>query len=448
MGGSGKNKNIAKTAARNGTHKVLLFGDALIGDLTQNDMKHPNASIDIIPFPKGWEQVDRLTQYTLVILDYSAFLLNEGADIEKQNVFEKLLNEALDFGTSFCFVHYDESVPMHSRYEHDNAYMNKKSFRQHRELQIGFRILSVFSIKPHHYDSPLTGFEIHRNELRPFISKWGASHNYFSTYSSRNIDDLICSVGKYPVGFAMYAKSGLIFFLPFQRDFSRKKDFVKGLVSLIDCLLTYITKTLTEIPPWARNPFFEEEHSIADECKALKEKLDKKTRELDPFMEAKQLLCQSEYNLESSIPSFIEKNLGILTEQDEQFKEDFWIIDESEKKVICEVKSYVKGFKKSGIYSLYNHRESRKLPGNFPALLIVNCNLQAGSWVDKGKPIDRQDYEAAATNNIIIMRVEDLVRFWDMLRVGATTSLKLLSLLNQAKGWLEVTQNNEIVVHE
>lgn len=104
----------------------------------------------------------------------------------------------------------------------------------------------------------------------------------------------------------------------------------------------------------------------------------------------------------------------------------------------------IKGFKKSAIFSLYNHREVNKLDESFPALLVVNSNLQAASWADKDQPIDKQDYEVAAQNNILIVRVEDLLRLWDSIRKEALGSDQLFDLLTSTKGWLHVTRDLDV----
>lgn len=118
--------------------------------------------------------------------------------------------------------------------------------------------------------------------------------------------------------------------------------------------------------------------------------------------------------------------------------------DSGEKVAIAEVKSYVKGFKRGGVYSIYNHRETNKLDEDFPAILFANCNLQAGSWNNKDRPISKQDYEIAAQNSILILRIEDLVRMWDVFRKGIIDKQKILNILTNFKGWLSVDSNFQI----
>ena len=96
---------------------------------------------------------------------------------------------------------------------------------------------------------------------------------------------------------------------------------------------------------------------------------------------------------------------------------------------------------------MYNHRETNKLPQEFPALLVVNANMQAASWAEKDRPIDKQDYEVAAQNNILVLRIEDLVRLWDALRNGTITRDDILSDFTTMKGWMEVDASGTVTEH-
>jgi len=392
----------------------------------------------------------RLTDYTLVILDYAPFASSVGGPADKQNVFYKMTAEALDEGTTFCFVHCDESVPEYNQYSSSTGYMEEEHIVACRERQLGFRWLNIFSVRPLHCREPILWGDVKRAEFRPFLQKWGASHNYFSTYGERKLDDIIYQMQEHPVAFSMKARRGRIMMMPFQRDFDRPDDLKDAIYTLVDCLLTYITKSLTELPDWAQTPFFTAEKTVYDECQELEQRLDERRKALEPFVAAKELMCQAEYTLERTVVAFITQHLRLRTERNEQFKEDFWILNASgERVVLGEVKSYVKGFKRSGIYSVYNHRETNKLPPEFPALLVVNAHMQAASWEEKDRPIDKQDYEIAgqAQTNVLVVRIEDLVRLWDALRAGRLTPETILEALTTKRGWLEVQSDGTMTEH-
>lgn len=170
--------------------------------------------------------------------------------------------------------------------------------------------------------------------------------------------------------------------------------------------------------------------------------------QIAPYQEAKSLLVANEHDLEVAVPKFISAQLGIPTETEEKFLEDFWLLNGKKEKIaICEIKSVAKGFKKSSIYDVYNHREKYDLPDTFPALLFVNCNLQAGSWVKKNVPIQKDDYEIAVKNHVLIIRIEDLVQIWNLLATKVTTLEAVAKLLTTETGWLEC-KTDKILVHK
>ena len=103
--------------------------------------------------------------------------------------------------------------------------------------------------------------------------------------------------------------------------------------------------------------------------------------------------------------------------------------------------------KKSAIYDVFNHREKNELPETFPALLFVNCNLQASSWGKKDVGIQKNDYDIAVENNVAIVRIEDLVRFWEAMGAGKITLKDLIGAFTTQTGWLEC-KDNKLIVHK
>ena len=192
------------------------------------------------------------------------------------------------------------------------------------------------------------------------------------------------------------------------------------------------------MPDWAKEPLFEKERLLHARRASLLAGLEKLEAEAAPYEQAKSLLVASEHSLEIAVPAFISARLGIPTERDEKFAEDFWLLDKERKKfAICEVKSVVKGFKKGAIYDVYNHREKNGLAEDFPALLFVSFNLQAGSWAKKDTSVQAGDYRIAVSNNVLIVRVEDLVRLWEGIAEGTLLVQDVIKQLTTLTGWLE-----------
>ncbi len=439
------NNGVNVNPATISKHKVLLFGRKLFSDYESRIYSHSNADIDVIPFPDEYYDLKRLANYTLVVTDYAPFHDQRGVHKEQQNIFDKLAVEALEAGTTICFVHYDEVVPREDQYSHSTGYMDEDDCTELKESQLGFRILSKLSIRPLRADQPFLTSTIKRGVFQPFLSKWGASHNCFMTYEDGKFDDIIVGPSEYPMGFSMQARRGLIIFLPFQRDFKREKDLLQGIHTLLDCLLTYITKMQETLPDWSTTSFFKEEELLYKEYQQIEEDLQRKSDEIKPFAVAKQLLCQAEYKLEQTVPDFIQEHLGIKTERGDHYAEDFWILNDSGERIaICEVKSHVKGCKRSSIYSIFSHRDTNKLDNTFPAILFVNHHIQTASWAAKDRPINKEDYQVAAKDNILVLRIEDLVRLWAAKRNGLISSDALLITLTTSKGWLKVDSSLNI----
>lgn len=344
-------------------HRVLLFGQELF-DGCQGELRdHPNAEIVPLKFPDDYSKLKRLADYTLGIADYAAFSRGVGGPLDAQGVFEKMMIEALTAGTCFCFVYFDEEIPEFDQYGYKTAHMNKADMKRLAKIQIGYRWLNYLQIKPLHSDSVLLFGDVKRQEFKKFFIGWGGGHHAFRPYGDRQFDEVLIASDEDALGFALNVRRSKIIYLPFQRDFQRSQDFADGMFCLIDSTLSYLAKSSAMLPTWANQPFFPGEKEIQDQCKNLERQIAEQREKLLPFEEAKALLFQSEYSLEAGIPDFFSKRLGLSVERNERYQEDFWILDEKgEKAVMVEVKSAVKGFKKSQIFAAFNHREETNSP--------------------------------------------------------------------------------------
>lgn len=423
-------------------HRVLIFGKRTYG-LGGLNINLDLSDVELINFSgSGYSKMEELSEYTLIILDYSVFSSEGSIGYEKaQEIFEKQMLKALNQGACFCFLHYDDDVPRKDKYNHTHE-MNKEDVEACRRSQIGLYWLNEFDIKPIRFDRPVICSRVIRNEFKEYMEKAGASRIIFESYGKEPFSDVIAGKKDYPIAFALNLFKGKLIYLPCQRDFSRPDMLAETFTVLIDSLITYLTKSRMELPEWARIPIFDEEEELTKEKAGLEGKLRECQERLDTFHSAKQLLFQSEYGLEEALPRFLQEQCEVSTERKETYREDFWLLDPSgQKGVICEAKSYVKGFKKSGLFRLYNHRESYGLDEGFPAVLFVNAYLNAASWEQKDKPIDKRDYKEAADKHILIVRIEDLLFAWQALRESIIDANKLLGIFKEGVGWLRLKKN-------
>lgn len=423
-------------------HRVLIFGKRTYGSI-RLDISLDLFNVELIDFPgPDYPKMKELSEYTLIILDYSVFSSEGVIGREKaQEIFQKQMLKALNQGTCFCFLHYDDVVPMEDKYNRTHG-MNEEDVRECRRSQIGFYWLNEFDIKPIRFDQPVIYSRVMRNEFKKYMEQAGASRIIFESYGKEHFSDVIAGKKNYPLAFTLNLFKGKLIYLPCQRDFSRPGMLAETFTVLIDSLITYLTKSRMELPEWARIPIFDEEGKLIRQKAGLEGNLKECQERLDTFHSAKQLLFQSEYGLEEALPRFLQEQCEVSTERKETYREDFWLLDPSRQKVvICEAKSYVKGFRKSGLFSLYNHRESYDLNEGFPAVLFVNTHLNAASWKQKDKLIDKQDYEEAADKQILIVRIEDLLFAWQALRDSIIDANKLLGIFREGVGWLRFKKN-------
>ena len=265
-------KRDALIAAGKAGHKILIFGQKVFGSNSANSLSHENAVIETIKFPEEFSTLTRLVNYSVVILDYAAFDA-DGHDTHRQDIFEKQMEEALGAGTTFCFVHYNNKALeiAYNKYTNfsDNAFTKLLG-----KSQIGYRWLEHYKISPHLFKDRILSGNVKRNVFKVFLDKWGASRNYFGLNDNNSFNDVISALTEdIALGFTLNAFKGRLIYLPFQRNYSRPQDILEGLKTLVDCLLTYITESLIEVPEWASKPFFSEEDSIRKVCSELEQKL-------------------------------------------------------------------------------------------------------------------------------------------------------------------------------
>ena len=423
-------------------HRVLLFGQKVFGSAAELAVEY--CDIELSPYPKYFHQLENLYDYDLIILDYAAFSNGREIYAEHQEYFEKQMLVALNRGANFCILHDNELGYTGDGTKYDTCM---------RE-QIGFRWLSkVFGqyIYVLQLDQPIISMDVKRSEFRDYQEHWGASKNLFDPKSDEKFDDIILmdDQNKGCIGFTIQVSRGKIVYLPFQRDFPKPGALEACLESLVSSLISYLTHSTSNIPLWAETNFFPQEEQLYHELEELQSRLEATKSQVQPFQEAKSIAFLREYDFEDAVPKFFQSRFGLRTERKETYKEDFWILGENSQKIlIAETKTHDGGIKRQDITKLDMHRTDNKLDDTFPALLIVNAHLKANSWKDKLRKVDKQDYEVAAQFNVLIVRIEDLLFFWNLIVEGKKSSEELLRYFLTEKGWMEVQQDGTITIHK
>lgn len=409
-------------------YKVLVFGNDVFGSSAPTIISDL-FSVTFESFPNGWTLHNRLSNYSLVILDYSAF--NIGCTLYKkhQEIFEKELLEALDKGTNVCFLYYDNDAATDK--------WDAISIPAMLKNQIGYKFICTV-LQPVKSEGAIHAGNIRRGEFKTYHEKWGSGKITFFPIGEDKVDDTIVDFGEGLKAFSVNFNNGIMIYLPCQRNFDNKNDIINLLKTLIDNIITYVTKINLQVPKFAIEPLFTQEKLLNESLLLAKKEVVKIEAQMQPFQTAKTLAFASDYRFEDMVPKFLKQQIGLITERNEKFSEDFWILDfkGKQKTVICETKSYVKGFKRAGVHAVCFHRESNDLDDTFPAIVFVNQNLNAPSWKEKETSILPQDYKVATDNNVLIVRAEDLLYMWDKLQAGKITKEEIYKLLTTNKGWL------------
>jgi len=444
-----RNQKSSSTTQQQGpAQTVLLFGARIANGLKESVLQTDYAYVDYLGYPDGYDRISQLTDYTLVVVDYDAFGQARSDTKKDQEVFDKLLLNALDSGTAVCFVYYDEQTPAFDKTAYRLGNMHPNDVKQLTKQQVGFRWLRKASdIATVSGDDPIHSAKCHKTEFEPYFRRWGSGKIAFKEIKKDQFDDVIVSINDLVTGFALIRRRARIVYLPLQRDYSRIEDLREAVTTFVDCMLNYLSKAQASIPSWADAPVFPAERTLAADLRRLQTEMEDVRKQLEPYQSAKALLFKSDYDLEIQVPEFMQSHIGISVRRNETYKEDFWILDEENNDfAIVEVKSVTKGFKKSAIYSAINHRESNNLEESFPALLLVNTFLQAGSFAEKDRPIEQEFWELATKNNILIIRVLDLVRLWAALREHVISQDQIIELFTSS-GWLEVADDLSVSLH-
>lgn len=402
------------------SYKILIFGKTTIKSIHHNDIDHDNAEIIISNYPNDRDELQQLDKYDIIITDLDTFTDGRSYRVGDEAIFRKSIKRAFNRGVYLCFLHYKSDLNRSSSY--------------------GLKVLQSKDVDVNKSAEIIIDGTIKNNLFRYYLNHWGATYLYFSATDANTFEDIIYQdkSDTESLAFTLKENNGLYIYLPYQINHDDLAANTDAIYSLIDVLLNFKSKKATYLPDWAEDPYFKEEVKISKELEDLRTKVENTKNELEKFTEVKSLLTSREYDLENRIPKFLQEYLSLNIHRDEKFNEDFWILNEKdEEEVICEVKSVSKGFRKSFIYKLYNHRDEYNLDEKFPGLLVVNHHLQAGSWKDKNKHIDKQDYKTASDLNILILRVEDLVNLWDGIRQNEISN-NVFELIRNNSGWCRI----------
>lgn len=431
--------------------KVYILGNKTFGGVVP-EFDDGQYEIDFNNFPHDkLTNLESLTEYPIIIVDYDAFYISGTKYQEYQNLFSKQLTRALMKGAYVVFVHYDERYPKKIKNTYDDN-INEMVTAEYIVLdkeQIGFKFMNEAgsSLRPINTYEPFNHSKTKLHHFENYLDTWGSSHLFFKDYGDKNLIPIQETSSGDLLSFAKRYSKGKLVYLACQRnsdDVDNTNALIKSLIKAVD---SYKAHSYTEMPSWAAEPLFDKEGQLVKENDELSKRIDANNKLLEPYVLAKRLAFLSDDDFKDGLVKFLQEQLGLKITSIEKYKEDFLIHGDKETILgICEAKAINGGITKGAVYQLYNNREEQGYDEKTLGLVFVSSHLKGSSWNERDKNVDAKAYKAAASENILIVRLIDLLRLWDMVESSKLTKEEAMDYLLSNKGWLKVADNDDISI--
>lgn len=290
-----------------------------------------------------------------------------------------------------------------------------------------------------------TALKIVRNEFITFLKNYGAAYTNFSSHNENLELKEICRTSSGTAGLILWNKE---YFIPILKP--KTHEFEEYFKLLGDSLVSSNKKLSEEIPEWADEYKFEEEKQLLDEKNTIVQRIGEIDRRLLQFKEFKKCLCYDDELLKESIIKIIQEGFGLLVIDEEEYREDFKIIDTDKNPlVLVEVKGTNKGITREFVNQADSHRERAELNVDFPSILIVNTQIKkSNSLEDKYLDVAEEQVRHAVKMKVLVMRTIDLLNMLYLKEKGAVSAEAFLEILKSENGWLKTSQTSWIVQKE
>ena len=246
--------------------------------------------------------------------------------------------------------------------------------------------------------------------------------------------------------FAVAEGDGLIYVVPGNIVSGSEPQFVAALASAIEAHASRIRRPTTA--PIVQAFVFEQETKVRGDREAKQTELESLDARLTEYASRKDILFLRDDPLADAVPAWIAKHLGLPTSRQEEYIEDFWLLDKNgENAAICEVKGLDKNVQRKHITALVLHRDERELPDTYPSILVVNTFADAKTEKQKGNQrVGSRECKKAVRDHVLVIRTLDLVRLLDQLDRKLVSAAEVRKLLTTSTGWLKVEGDSQEVV--
>jgi len=305
------------------------------------------------------------------------------------------------------------------------------------------RVLQSFEISWDTYRTPISHADSNIPEFQSYIERFGSAYVHYSMYSDmRERVKVICG-NRNLFAITLFDK---LFFLPCTNP-STHKQAIEAVTSAAQAVIAYRKRISKAKPKWISEFRFTQENSLLDEAKGLQQQLNQIEAKVDSYSNYKGVLCYRSDPLVDLVISIFEKFFEITLEKEEKFIEDAILKDEEGNiKGVFEIKGVNKNFARKDINQVDSHRERLGLQSDTPGILVMNTLMDVSSLAEKDQSPHPDIIKKAMTDNVLLIRTIDLLRYADGVEACVFKKEDFLSILMSQSGWLNVSENKcEIV---
>jgi hypothetical protein len=280
-------------------------------------------------------------------------------------------------------------------------------------------------------DEIFRNLQVKRSEFKSFIDDVGATQIGFN---KDYVDAVVCFADDVPAGFSKKVKKGLLFFIPCAWARSDSPEYLVGHIKkLVAGLVAFSAKQILEPPKYTEGFSFAKETLAKERIKKIeKEELYPLHESLEFYREIKSVLWLGNNSLVKATDNLLQR-MGFQTQIDEIYEEDLWIIHDSKRSIIVEIKGLNNNVTRADINKLDDHREARGCV-EMTGLLIANTFMTADSFKSKDQPFPPSIIQKAVNLNLLITRTIDLCRIFDAFEEHSVE--RLMSSILGRNGWL------------
>lgn len=306
------------------------------------------------------------------------------------------------------------------------------------------RFLESWRISWGSLKEPVSHLDSQVSEFQPYVERYGAAYVYFCRdYENRDSTKVICGNDDCPVAFSLFDKA---FVLPC--SYPKTHEQALGAAeSAIKAVIAYRKRVSKAKPKWISEFRFTQENSLINNAKELQQQLNKIETKIDSYGNYKGALCYRSDPLVNIVINIFVKFFEISLVKEDEFVEDASLKDESgNRTAVFEIKGVNRNFDRQNVNQVDSHRERLGLQPNIPGILVMNTLMSAKSLNEKDQPPHPDIIKKAVTDNVLLLRTIDLLRFADGVEAGILKKEDFMDTLMSQSGWLKVADNKCEVV--